>query len=190
LASGDRGDRAAKIGRGGVWWFKGRHLAHGIPRFDVEQNFPSYWGTFVRCGAAVIVVIGVVAASLILFERSEGARLRQLNAVVQDKVRTGTAGSEDLDKVKADRDALAIAHGVLWLLHVLAIFGLVYWFLRLSRPTSPIRHRCLELPRDDAEVLHRLAPPQSPFQYGILSLLALMLAVAIACSALVYPLSQ
>jgi hypothetical protein len=140
----------------------------------------------VRVGAAIIVVIGVVAASLILFERGVGPRLRHLDDVIHARLRGG--GYTDLEKIAADRDTLARARCVLWFLHVAAIVLLGCWFIRLSRTAPPKRYRYSTLPHGDDVMLLRLARPHPPFQYGIISLLALTLAVAIACSAALYPL--
>ncbi len=62
-------------------------------------------------------------------------------------------------------------------------------FLTVSRPTSRCRVRYdYGQPRDSFEAIcRRLVGERMPFQYGIVSLLAAMVAVALVCAAIVYP---
>jgi hypothetical protein len=139
----------------------------------------------VRLGAAIIVVIGVCLACLILLERSIGAKLQEIEMELESKNRGDTT------KLEEQRSNFAGELGIYAMLDVSAIIVLTACFINVSRRKFRRPLRYAEPPKDELEAMRRLSDQaRLPFQFGILTLLALMLAVAIVCSAIVYPLNR
>ncbi len=134
-----------------------------------------------RLGAAIIVAIGALIAMLILFERSIGPELQRVEA----EIKKGYS-----EKLNDYRDSLMATRGCFWTFGVAAIVVLSVCFINVSRRMSRRSLHYGGPPTDDFDIICRLSRERSPFQFSTLTLLALMLAVAIVCSAIVYPLNN
>jgi hypothetical protein len=141
-----------------------------------------------RLGAAIIVVMGALIAALVLFERRIDPEVQRLKNYLTSTRGTSATPTEEIESAKTCLLILTIFRYAMRLLGVCGVSLLLIWFYKVShrrfRSNLP-----RELPRSNTEVMRRLVDrEQSRFQYGILSLLALTLAVALVCSAVVYPL--
>jgi hypothetical protein len=140
-----------------------------------------------RLGAAIIVVIGLLIASLTLFERTSAPERKRLDNYKQE---LNNSSWESREKFQDEADSFFTCYAIMWDVHTAAIIALVFWFFKVSKQRSGFPNY-MKPPRDFEQVLDRLYE-QEPcrFRYGILTLLALMLAVAIVCSAIYYPLGK
>ena len=134
-----------------------------------------------RAGAAIIVLIGVCIAGEVLFLRGTTADGGMMGFL--------------LSSVGSDQE-LAELQNAVWrtidfsiITNFTTLILLVALFIRVSRETNP-KPRHYERPPKDAFVLlqRTTARRQFPFQFGIITLLAATLAVALICSAFSIPL--
>jgi hypothetical protein len=123
--------------------------------------------------ALIVVAIGVYIASAILIDRC------LVTYVKTQEERAGLTAAE-----KETLEDYTVFRKCLIGFHSLAVFCLIVWFVEFSRRAYRYKFAKNQPPCDDEEVVRRLSGKvQLPFQFGILTLLAAMLAVAIVCSA-------
>ncbi len=162
-----------------------------------------------RLGAVIIVAIGVCIASLILFTRSSAPQLQAFERAAKNmqNSKLGSYSYEDRERFRDARSSFEIFYVIMWLFHLVVIIVAIYCFFKVSVRRSglpcdePLR-RCEHLLRLRALARWRWQPEplrncdgalvvrSHPFQFGTLTLLALMTAVAIICAANRYPLGN
>jgi hypothetical protein len=136
----------------------------------------------------IIVGMGVCCAALVLFERDIASELRRLDARLMEEKKDNGWQTADVEPLENRRTQLKICG---WLFGVLGLAGIALlgvWFVKVSRYVPRHSAHYSTRPSDEFAIMSRLSDQQrSHFQFGIASLLALALAVSIACAALVYP---
>jgi hypothetical protein len=140
-----------------------------------------------RLGAAIVIVIGLCLAALILFERKIYPEIRHIDEVLADKGMPAP-DTQTLIVLGRNREAMWNYRLVVWFMEIVGVALLGVLFVKVSmrkvRTDVPT-----PLSNNDIALIQRLAGrDQFHFQYGIITLLALMVAVALVCSAIVYPL--
>jgi hypothetical protein len=126
--------------------------------------------------AATVVLIGVFACIALICLISELKTAKE----VLDNMGPGAGFSKQMVAVVASLELMPFVACVLCFVEIglltVCLFRVSHRHFRIWYRTPPSR--------DPLEVLYRVTPGQTPFQFGILTLLALMLVVALVCTAL------
>ncbi len=140
-----------------------------------------------RCGAVIIVIIGLCMAALVLVERRVAGDIGRIDEILI-QANKGRNVPADFETLQQNLRAMWIWRIATWLMVSVGVVLLGLLFVKVSqrRIRSDLPRA---LPNDEYALIRRLAErDQYRFQYGVITLLALMLAVALVCSAVVYPL--
>ena len=142
-----------------------------------------------RRGAAIIVIIGLCLAALILFERKMSGDIQRVDGLLY-KARNRQPVAADVETVEAlekELGAEVLCSLAMLVMSIVGVLLLALLFVQVSGRRVRIDFAA-PLPNDDFALIGRLAVrDQYRFQYGVITLLAMMTAVALVCSAVVYP---
>ena len=141
-----------------------------------------------RLGAAIIVIIGLCMAALVLFERRLAGDIGHIDELLIQASK-GRNVSADLETLQQNLRAMWIWRIAIWLMDFVGVVLLGLLFVKVSqrRIRSDLPRA---LPDDDYALIRRLAGRISRFQFGVITLLALALAVALVCSTIAYLVRQ
>jgi len=130
-------------------------------------------------GAGIVVAIGVWIAALVVLERHAIPRVQRLSVLAEHGVDGHTS-----DEWRGDYYLCFFGNAVCAIVGALVVMLLTDMYFNASRRTLTTD----KLPEDEAELIRQLWGGRGQFQFGIAELLALMLAVALVCSAFMMPL--
>jgi hypothetical protein len=125
-------------------------------------------------------------AALVMFERKISPEIRHIDQVLASKGYP-PPDTQTLVELTENRNAMWNCRLAIWLMDIVGIVLLTLLFVKVS-----MRKVRIDLPKllvnNDFTLFNRLAGrDQFRFQYGVITLLALMVAVALVCSVIVYP---
>jgi hypothetical protein len=122
--------------------------------------------------ALIVIAIGVYLGIAIFVDRAIAVYIKHM----------GTSGltASQLESLAN----FALFRKFLRGFHAVAVFCLIVWFVDFGRGVYRYQYDKNRPPQDNDDLTRRLSGKvQLPFQFGILTLLAAMAAVAIVCSA-------
>jgi hypothetical protein len=122
-----------------------------------------------RMQAMIVVVIGVCICIAIIWFKGLESELQQL--------RNHRGYSQDTQEQIDFLEGMQILLGVWLFVQVILLTAVLF---RLGHRKYRIRYG--KPPADNLELLNRIMPRRTPFQFSILTMLALMLAVALICA--------
>jgi hypothetical protein len=136
-----------------------------------------------RLQALIVVGIGVILASFVLFQRRSVPELKRLANACENPPKAWHEGLEN------ERNQYRVFYAGLSLVHFVTFGSLVVWFFKIGRRKYPSESFANRPPKNEEELIWRLyCEEEAPPRRKILVLLAMIAAIAFVGSACICPL--